>query len=346
MSSIDFTAERLLLDETSAVVTEYMAHHQGMILMAIANYFHDEIMVRRMHADPRIQSVELLLQEQVPQAVPLQDPYAADVKGVQRLTAAPVEVLPWSVPVTTPIPQVHLLSNGSYNVLLSNMGGGYSSWQDVDLTRWQPDGVLDPWGTWIYIQELGLDPQDQGRLWSAGHQPVPGDAASMQVNYFAHMAVFRRTDYGITSTMEVTVAADDPLEIRRIHLHNNSDFSRNLRLTSYGEVILAPQAADARHPAFNKLFIESEFVPELNLQIFTRRPRSNHESTVFMGHMLVAVGSQGAARHEADRNRFIGRNHTLRHPAALTSDEYLTGTTGATLDPIFSIGLEIGLERA
>ena len=220
-SSIDFTADRLLLDETSAVVAEYMAHHQGMILMAMANFFHDDIMVRRMHSDPRIQSVELLLQEQVPHAVPLQDPYAEDVKGVQRLTAAPVEIIPWSVPVQTPIPQVHLLSNGSYNVLISNMGGGYSSWRDIDLTRWQPDGVLDPWGTWIYIQELGLDPQEQGRLWSASHQPIPGEAADMQVTYFAHMAVFRRTENGITSTMEVTVAPDDPVEIRRIHLHNN-----------------------------------------------------------------------------------------------------------------------------
>ena len=342
--SIDFTTERLLLDETSAIVGEYMAHHQGMILMAMANFFHNDVMVRRMHNDPRIQSVELLLQEQVPQAVPLQDPYAEDVKGVQRLTAAPIEIIPWRVPVKTPIPQVHLLSNGSYNVLLSNMGGGYSSWRDLDLTRWQPDGVLDPWGTWIYIQELGMGAKKKGRLWSAGHQPIPGDAADMQVTYFAHMAVFRRTENSITSTMEVTVASDDPVEIRRIHLHNNNDRSRILRLTSYGEVILAPQAADARHPAFNKLFIESEFVPELNLQIFVRRPRSNREITMFMGHMLVVKGSQVIARHEADRYCFIGRDHSLHNPAALTSEQYLTGTTGATLDPIFALGQEIVLD--
>ena len=104
--------------------------------------------------------------------------------------------------------------------------------------------------------------------------------------------------------MEVTVAPDDPVEIRRIHLHNNNETSHNLRLTSYGEVILAPQAADARHPAFNKLFIESEFVPELNLQIFKRRPRSDQDAAIYMGHMLVVKGSQEAARHEADRYRF------------------------------------------
>ena len=342
--SIDFTPDRLLLDETSAVVSEYMSHHQGMILMAMANFLNDDIMVHRMHSDPRIQSVDLLLQERVPHAVPPQDPYAEDVKGVQRLTAVPEEIIPWRVPVQTPIPQVNLLSNGSYNVLLSNMGGGYSSWRDIDLTRWRPDGVLDPWGTWIYIQEMEADPQNKSQPWSATHQPIPGNAADMQVTYFAHMAVFRRTENEITSTMEVTVAPDDPVELRRIHLHNNVGDSRNLRLTSYGEVILAPQSADARHPAFNKLFIESEFVPELNLQIFMRRPRSNQETTIYMGHMLVVEGSHAAARHEADRYQFIGRNQSLRNPTALNSQQYLTGTSGATLDPIFALGQVVRLD--
>ena len=342
--SIDFTIDRLHIDETFAVVGEYMAHHQGMILMSMVNFFHNDIMVQRMHSDPRIQSVELLLQEQLPQIVPVQDPYAEDIEGVLRSTTAPEDILPWSVPVQTPIPQVHLLSNGNYNVLVSNAGGGYSSWRDIDLTRWQPDGVLDPWGTWIYIQETGSDSQNEGKLWSAGHQPIPGNAADMQVTYFAHMAVFRRKENGITSTMEITVAPDDPVEIRRIHLNNDSNYSHSLRLTSYGEVVLAPQAADARHPAFNKLFIENEFVPELNLQIFTRRPRSNEETTILMAHMLVVEGDQAVSGHEADRYRFIGRDHTLRNPVALTSKQYLTGTTGATLDPIFALGKEFRLK--
>lgn len=341
--SIDFTPDRMLLDETSAVVEEYMAHHQAMILMGMVNFFNDNIMVRRMHADPRIQSVELLLQEQVPRMVPVQDPYAEDVKGVQRLTAVK-EITPWTVPVQTSIPEVHLLSNGSYNVLLSNMGSGYSSWRDVDLTRWQPDGTLDPWGTWIYIQELDPIKQKWNRIWSAGYQPVPGDKTEMQVTYYAHMAVYRRTENGITSNMEVTVAADDPVEIRRIHLHNDSDQPRRLRLTSYGEVILAPQTVDARHPAFNKLFIDSEFVAEMNLQLFTRRLRSNDESPLFMGHMLVSVGHKEIVGCETDRYRFIGRGHTLRNPAALVSQQYLSGTSGATLDPIFALGQEISLD--
>jgi cyclic beta-1,2-glucan synthetase len=350
--SIDFTADRLLVGETSSVVQEYMSHHQGMILMALVNYFYKNKMVRRMHNDPRIQSVELLLQEQIQQAAPLQNPYAEDVKGTMRFSVAPIEIEPWSVPIETAIPQVNLLSNGNYGVLVSNMGGGYSTWRDIALTRWQADGVLDSWGTWIYIQDMNFkndETASTGKLWSTGHQPIPTNAENMQVTYFAHMAVFHRIENEIASTMEVTVCPDDPVEIRRIHLHNTNSQLHHLRLTSYGEVILTQQVADRRHPAYNKLFIECEFIPELNIQIFSRRPRSSEEKPVFMGHMLVVDRkgqfheNQPVVYHEADRNRFIGRGRSLRNPAALDSEEYLTGTTGVTLDPIFSLGQEVKL---
>ena len=353
VEAIDFTPDRLLLGSTSAVVNEYMAHHQGMIMMALANFFHQNVMIRRMHRDARIQSVELLLQEQIPWAVPLQNPSAGDVTGSLRLSAAPVDIQPWSLPLETAIPQVNLLSNGDYSVLLSNMGGGYSTWRGTDLTRWRADGVLDPWGTWIYLQDMDLarDGAKPARgLWSAGFLPVPGDTKDCQVTYFAHMAVYRRTENGITSTMEVIVYPDDPVEIRRVHLHNPSSQPRKLRVTSYGEVILAPQATDVRHPGFNKLFIESEYLPELNLQLFTRRPRSGDEPPIYLGHLLVVenqsegASSQPAVRDEADRNRFIGRGGSLRRPAALLTPGYLSGTSGATLDPIFALGLEINLK--
>jgi cyclic beta-1,2-glucan synthetase len=350
--AIDFTANRLPQGNTSKIIKEYMAHHQGMIMMALVNYFYQDIMIQRMHSDPRIQRVELLLQEQIPHLPVLQNPFAEHVSGLLRLKAGPVDIKPWSVPVHTAIPQINLLSNGNYRVLLSNMGGGYSACREIDLTRWQADGVLDPWGTWIYIQDiepnLGQNALDS-KLWSAGYQPIPSKAENMQVTFYAHMAVFRRTENGITSNVEVTVCPNDLVEIRRVHLHNNQDQHRHLRLTSYGEVILTQQAADNRHPAFNKLFIESEFVAELNLQIFTRRRRANDETPIFLGHMLVADGkgesraNPPAARHEADRNRFIGRGRSLRRPWAMVSEEYLTGTTGATLDPIFALGQEIDL---
>ena len=341
--AIDFTPDRLLKDERSALVYEYMAHHQGMIMMAMANFFTNDIMVQRLHRDSRIQSVELLLQEQIPYFVPIQNPDAENVEGLQRMVAVSEEIAPWRVPLLSTIPQLNLLSNGSYHLLISNMGGGYSSMNAVDLTRWRADQVTDSWGTWIYIQEMDSNSGQPGRFWSATYQPIPGDPTNLQVTYYAHMAVFRRSENGFISTMDVTIAPDDPVEIRRIHLMNTQDDIHTLRLTSYGEVILSSQLTDVRHPAFNKMFIESEFIPELNLQIFTRRLRSDQEKSIFLGHMVLTKGIQKTVSHEADRYHFIGRGGSTRNPIALSSEQYLSGTTGATLDPIFSLGQEVEL---
>ncbi len=346
--AIDFTKDRLLIGEKQALVREYMSHHHGMVMMAMANYFNDNIMVRRMHSAPFIQSAALLLQEQIPMSAPLQNPSSGKVKGIQRVEPARVEISPWSVPVQTPIPQLHLLSNGDYNVIISNTGSGYSAWRDVDLTRWMPDRALDLHGTWLYLQEIS-DPDDDSLSpasspWSATFQPIPGNPNEQQVTFFAHMAVFQRTENGIITTMEITITPDDPLEVRRVHVNNTTSRPRRLRLTTYGEVILAQQAADARHPAFNKLFIENEWREDLNLQIFRRRKRSAGEKSVYCGHMLIlkeGSNQQRTLAHEANRAEFIGRLRTQRNPQALEPDRYLSGSSGATLDPIFALGEEI-----
>lgn len=339
--SIDFTRSRLKVNEDAAIVGEYMSHHQGMLFMALDNYLNNDIMVERMHRDTRIQSVELLLQEQVPSVSVTEKIDTEEARAISRAEKPLASIEPWEVPVGTSIPQMHLLSNGIFRVLISNMGAGYISWRDKDLTRWQPDPVLDNWGNWIYIQELHNSKTNAGKLWSAAYQPLPADAENMQVSFHAHMVVYRRVVDQLASVMEVTVSPDDPVEIRRIYLQNNSNHTRRLRITSYGEVVLATHADDAQHPAFNKLFIESEYVEELGLQIFSRRPRSNVETPMLMGHMLLGKNGELDVRHEADRNVFISRGHGGRDPQALFSEEYLHGSSGATLDPIFALGSEI-----
>jgi cyclic beta-1,2-glucan synthetase len=348
--SIDFTQNRMSAGKRHEVIREYMAHHQGMILMALVNYLRDDIMIRRVNQDPQIQSVELLLHEQVPMGVPLLMPGEQETRGTRRISDAPVQIDPWPEPVTSRVPRMHLLSNGSYSVLLSNRGGGFSRWKNVDLTRWRADAALDPWGTWIYIQDMQKKDKVPGySTWSAAHQPIPGDAGDVQANFFAHMAVFKRTEKDLTTTMEITVAPDDPVEIRRVHMINHAASPRHLRLTSYGEVILNQQTADARHPAYNKLFIKSEYVPELNLLIFEHRKQNATKQPIFLGHMLVFKETRSRKNenlpvgYETDRRAFIGRERSARNPAALQSSGYLTGSTGSTLDPIFSLGREVHL---
>jgi len=337
--SLDFTKSRLMVNQEAVIVKEYMAHHQGMLFMALANYLHHDIMVDRMHRDPRIQSVELLLQEQVPPVSALEDIDKDEIQSFSDPEKKLSGINPWNVPVATTIPQVHLLSNGSFRVLISNMGAGYMSWRDKDINRWQPDPVLDNWGSWIYIQELNND----SGLWSAAAQPFPAKAEEIQVMFHAHMVSYRRVVDQLVSVMEVTVSPDDPVEIRRIHLQNDSERSRHLQISSYGEVSLSTHADDGQHPAFNKLFIESEYVQTLGLQIFSRRPRFSEEPPLLMGHMLLQNNGELEVQHEADRRAFIGRGHGSRNPQALLSEEYLSGSSGATLDPIFALGCNITL---
>ncbi|MEA3398020.1 MAG: glucoamylase family protein, partial [Chloroflexota bacterium] len=366
--AIDYTDSRLPTGQKSVIVHSYMVHHHSMILLTLDNYLLDDVMVHRFHADPRVQSVDLLLQEQMPRRAPVETPHPEETRAVRRVQPL-VTIAPWRVPVETPTPQVHVLSNGRYSVLITSAGGGYSSWlgglpstseglpfpasgglEGVALTRWRADTTLDDWGTWIYVRD-----QDSGAFWSAGHQPTGSPPESQKVLFYAHQAEFRRRDHDISLRMEITVPPDDDVEIRCITLTNHSDRPRRLMLTSYGEVVLAPQSADRRHPAFNKLFVESEYLPEVNGLLFHRRPRSAEEEPVYLAHLLVVEGEQElTGAYESDRARFLGRGRTPRSPAALspihphshtsTLSHGLSGATGATLDPIMALGQEIELE--
>ncbi|HEX7974827.1 MAG TPA: hypothetical protein VF498_10490, partial [Anaerolineales bacterium] len=321
------------------VVREYMAHHQGMILVALANHFSSSSMVQRFHADPHIRSVELLLQEQIPYNAPVENPHSEDAPAIRPARPRSVTI-PWRVRVRTLQPRVHFLSNGRYGALITASGAGYSTWNEIDLTRWRADSTLNDWGAWLYIQDMVT-----GELWSAGFQPAAVQPGSRDVYFNAHLAEFRRQDQDISAVMEITVAAEDDVEIRQVSLVNLGNRPRRLRLVTYGEVVLAAQAADARHPAFNKLFIESEWIGELNALLFRRRPRSEDEPPVYLIHAaVVEEGRTGDCTYESSRATFVGRNRTPRLPAALDGARPLANTSGAPLDPLFSISQEIELD--
>jgi len=375
--ALDYTKTRLPAGQAHATVQSYMAHHQGMILMAACNYLSDDVLVQRFHADERIQSVELLLQEKIPQNPPIEYPHPDEPvdlpQGVHSVNSAP-----WRVPVDSPIPQAHVLSQGDTSVLITNAGSGYSQWREFALTRWQADTTLDQWGTWIYLQD-----RESGAFWSATCQPIGwGNPSSsvgppehvlipipagngvipvpayhpesltgrdQEVLFYPHKVEFQRSDNGISLRTGITVSTDG-IEIRRVNILNESDRPRWLKVTSYGEVVLAAQAADRRHPAFNKLFIESEYLPKENALLFQRRPRFTEEKPVVLVHaMLIEAGRKVTGDHESDRAQFLGRSQTTRTPLALQgagvrTNRPLSGTTGGTLDPILSLAQEINLK--
>ena len=357
--SIDYTSARLPLGETHATVRSHMAHHQGMILISLVNHLHGDVMVNRLHADPRIQSVEMLLQEKAPYDVAQELPQVEEDAPPARARKPALVVPPWRVLMVPPVPMVHFLSNGRYGTLLTSAGAGFSRWQDTDLTRWSPDTTVESTGTWLYVQEElpdanGAFSNEMGPLWSATFQPVGAWPDNEHVDFHPHMVEFGRNDRGIALTLRVTVAPDDDVEIRHVLLTNHSNNTRRLRLSSYGEVVLAPHADDQRHPAFSKLFIESEYVTDANALLFHRRPRSQQDADkpLYMAHCAIAdKGGIGNSQHISDRALFLGRGGTPQAPAALRSQRQdgqgqalpLQGVQ-APLDPIFSLSETVELQ--
>ncbi|HEX6270207.1 MAG TPA: glucoamylase family protein [Anaerolineales bacterium] len=335
--AIDFTAERLGTGQGSAVVRSYMAHHQGMILLSLCNYLRNEVMIQRFHADPRIETVKLLLQEDIPVRAPIEFARPKEI-GVVHPVRSAVSLDAWMVKLEAPYRQVHFLSNGSYSLLITAAGSGYSQWRETDLTRWRADTTLNHYGMWVYVQDM-----QTGRLWSASHQPTAVEPDKQEVRFYPHTAEFTRRDNDVTTQMRITIASDADVEIRRLILTNHSGSSRDLMLTSYGEVILSPQLMDQRHPAYNKLFLESEYLPSENILLFRRRPRSAQEKPVYLAHFIMNEDDDlTITGYETDRRRFLGRGHTARDPAALQLSSGLVSMT-ATLDPIFAMQAQINV---
>ncbi|WP_249673806.1 GH36-type glycosyl hydrolase domain-containing protein [Pseudomonas abieticivorans] len=338
--AVDFTEARLPRGQRYAVVQSFMAHHQGMSLLALTSLLLDQPMQRRFESDPQFQATALLLQERVPKTAahflhasqaPAVDEAARQQESHLRVFADPGRKRP----------AIQLLSNGRYHVMVSSGGGGYSRHNDTAVTRWQEDITCDNWGSFCYLRDVAT-----GTFWSAAHQPTRHEPDSHEAIFSDARAEFRVRTQDFDSHMEIVISPEDDIELRRLHLTNRGRTRRTLELTSYAEVVLAPAISDAMHPAFSKLFVQTELLPELQAIICTRRPRASNEAVPWMCHLLAAHGVDiQAISYETDRARFIGRGRTLAAPAALDAAvERLSGSAGAVLDPIVAIRCRISLE--
>ena len=318
-----------------------MAHHQGMILLAISNTLFDHVMQTRFHADLRVRATEPVLFERIPVSPLLVE--GTTRNGVLR-QLTPTSTTTTLSRVTTPdapTPRTQLLGNGTYTVMVTSAGGGYSRWRDIDLSRWHADTTLDAWGSFCYVKDL-----EQGTVWSTAHQPVRRAASHYSVTFTADRAEFERRDAGIGTLTEIAVSLEDAAELRRITLVNYSSRPRQLEVTSYTELALAPHRADLAHPAFSKLFIQTESLPERNALLAWRTPRSPQDQPVWAAQVVAlppaADTSVQTVQVETDRARFLGRGRTTENPVALEGE--LSNTTGWVLDPIFSLRWRGSLE--
>ncbi|MFP5419244.1 MAG: GH36-type glycosyl hydrolase domain-containing protein, partial [Gammaproteobacteria bacterium] len=338
--AIDYTPSRVPRGRQHAVVRSFMAHHQGMSLLSLAHVLLEQPMQRRFMSDPLSRATALLLQERIPKKGATLHPHAAEVSAAARPAAESGNTMRVFTNPNTLLPEVHLLSNGSYHVMATHAGGGYSCWNGMAITRWREDVTADDWGTFIYLRD-----RDSGHYWSSAYQPTRRQADHYEAIFVQARAEYRRRDYAIEAHTEVTVSPEDNVEIRRLTLTNHSSRQRHIEVTSYAEVVLAPLAADLAHRAFSNLFVQTEILHGCHAILCTRRPRTAGEQVPWMFHVLSAPDATGdAPSYETDRSRFLGRGRSAARPVVMETaarsgqgGPTLSNTAGPVLDPIVSI---------
>ncbi|MFN2438485.1 MAG: GH36-type glycosyl hydrolase domain-containing protein [Chitinophagaceae bacterium] len=334
--AIDYTPSRLLRKQNYAVVKSFMAHHQGMSFLSIAHLLLKQPMQQRFEADVHVKSALLLLQERIPMVTTFYSPTVHETDTSLTPGGSSMRIL--DTPHTS-IPEVQLLSNGRYHVMVTNAGGGYSRWKNIALTRWREDYTCDNWGTFCFIRDL-----DSNISWSAAFQPSLKEADNYEAVFSQGRAEFRRRDQALETHTEIVVSPEDDIELRRVHITNRSRKKRTIEITSYTEVVLTSAIADEMHPAFSNLFVQTEINEQRNAIICTRRPRSQNEQNPWMFHLMKAHDVEVVnVCYESDREKFIGRCNTIHNPKVIRQSETLSNSSGSVLDPIVSIQYRIVL---
>jgi len=334
--ALDYTPSRVPADQDMALVQCFMAHHGGMSMLALVYALLGRPMQRRFLSDPRVRAASLLLQERIPTARASARTAHHEVPVTRReegeeTRGATVRVYTDPSPR---VPQVHLLSNGRYHVMVTSAGSGFSRWHHTALTRWREDLTRDHWGTFFYLHDVETE-----ETWSCTHQPLCREVDRYQCVFSQARAEFRTVHNDIDAHLQISVSPEEDLELRRLHLTNLSSAARTLELTTFAEVALADPLADRAHPVFNALFVQTETLPEKSAVLCTRRPRSEEESPPWMFHALIvhAAKIMPWASFETDRARFLGRGRSAADPAALEAPGPLSGSQGAVLDPAVAV---------
>jgi cyclic beta-1,2-glucan glucanotransferase len=335
--AIDYTLSRLPRGQTHAIVYSFMTHHQAMSLLSLAYLLLDKPMQKLFEAEPQFKATLLLLQERIPKATTY-FAHTTDIADIDYAESG-AETRIINTP-NTRIPEVHLLSNGRYHVMITSAGAGYSRWKDLAVTRWREDGTRDNWGVFCYIRDV-----KSKAYWSNSYQPTLQKGEKYEVAFSLGRADFHSTNNDIETHTALVVSPEDDIEIRRASITNYSNIRRIIEVTSYAEIVLASAASDLIQPAFSNLFVQTEITPSKRAILCTRRPRSATEQPPWLFHLMTIHGKDPeGVSYETDRMKFVGRGRTTADPQAMDSSGSLSGNQGSVLDPIVAIRYKITIE--
>tara|TARA_R110000868_G_scaffold373543_1_gene637746 strand:+ start:125245 stop:133872 length:8628 start_codon:yes stop_codon:yes gene_type:complete len=330
--ALDFTPERVLPGQRVSVVQSYMAHHQGMTIVAIANALSDGLMRRRFHREPMIHASELLLHERLPRDIaralpPLEEPSAPRTLPSDAERGRRIEGCPSGPPVS------HLMSNGRYAVMLTATGGGYSRWGDIALTRWREDATRDNQGAFLHLRNLS-----EGTEQSFGPCGPDTKNTRQDVQFFEDHTTFTARTGQLDTVLDILVSGEADAEVRRLSVTNSGRKACEMEVSSYVELTLATPASEAAHPAFSQMFVQTEFLPEYGALIAWRRRRNPKEPEIWAAQFTIVEGETTAPlQYDSDRATALGRDHAQVEPYATSDPAPLAGHTGTVLDPVFAL---------
>lgn len=335
--AVDFITPKNEKLKKQNIVKSFFAHHQGMSLVSLNNFINKKIMQKRFHKEPIIQATELILEEKQPSYIVIREPQK-DIVHNDTQKSRKKQSVQRIVNVTKPLyPVAHILSNNRYSLMLTSGGSGLSWNNNTMINRWRSDAVGDNHGMFFYIRNL-----DTQTFWSSTFQPVCTEPDKYDVSFSLDKAEFKREDGTIKTKTEVVVSPQDNVEIRRITIVNNGEDEVNLDITSYMEVVIDKYNNDLAHPAFSKLFIETEYLDEKHMILATRRPRENEDERKWLMQTVLLDGKTAKSiEYETDRSKFIGRDNTLAGPDALTTSLHLSNSVGKVLDAIISLRVRL-----
>jgi cellobiose phosphorylase len=337
--AIDYTKERLPKGKKEAIVKCFMVHHEGMSLMSLDNVINNNVLQERFHRVPKVKATELLLQEKKSKTVVYDR--EQQYESTDLITEKQNLIVRRYSTAKTKMPETNIMSNGNYSLMITNSGAGYGKKDDMSVYRWREDVTTDNTGMFFYIKNL-----NSNEYWSAAYEPCKYEGEEYSVTFSLDKAEFERKDGNIRTHTDITVSNEDNAEVRKISITNQGEHSREIEITSYCEITLAPYNADLVHPAFGNLFIKTEFVDNPACVIANRRPRSKNSKQSWVMQTIAIEGkSIGSIQYETSRANFIGRGRDLSNPEAMENNTQLRMSAGAVLDPIISMRVRIRLEK-
>ena len=315
-------------DDHVPVLAHY-AHHQGMILASLANYLGDHCLQRYFRQEPVFRSMETLLKEKA-QVRPYIDLKVTQYKRYQY-SKVQTESDARDYDGIANVPEIGVVSNGLYTVLLNDRGSGFSRYRNILINRYRKI-TADYYGTYLYIRNLRDD-----KLWCNTYSPLDVMPSQYRVSFASDKVSFLRVDDDIETKTEITVLKDYFAEVRRFTFTNNGATDVDLELTSYAEVVISPKEVDAGHRVFNGMKILSEYDSEHDALIFNKPAPDSEDSRYFVVHKLFDDSNSNLVEYETSRMRFLGRGGSIRHAHVIDNHRTLSNTVGTTLDPIMSM---------